>query len=76
MAANEQPHFLVPDHEILDEATTKAVLMKYGVDRSKLPKILKSDSALPQSAKIGDVIKITRKSATAGVSIYYRVVIE
>jgi len=50
--------------------------MKYGVDRSKLPKILKSDSALPQGAKIGDVIRITRKSATAGVSIYYRVVIE
>lgn len=66
----------MPDHEILDEESAKAVLMKYGVDRSKLPKILKSDAALPQGAKIGDVIKITRKSPTAGISMYYRVVIE
>jgi DNA-directed RNA polymerase subunit H len=69
-------HVLVPEHELLDEAKTKEVLMKYGVDRSKLPKILKSDPGVPDGAKIGDVIKITRKSATAGVSLYYRVVIE
>jgi DNA-directed RNA polymerase, subunit H, RpoH/RPB5 len=28
------------------------------------------------NAKIGDVLKITRKSAIAGVSYYYRVVVE
>lgn len=69
-------HVLIPEHELLDEAQTKEVLMKYGVGRSKLPKILKGDPALPEGAKIGDVVKITRKSATAGVSLYYRVVIE
>lgn len=76
MATTEKLHFLVPSHEILGEDGVKAMLMKYGIDRSKLPKILKSDAALPQGAKIGDVIKITRNSATAGISIYYRVVIE
>jgi len=50
--------------------------MEYGVDRSKLPKILKGDPALPEGAKIGDVIKITRASQTAGTAPYFRVVIE
>ncbi len=71
-----QSHILVPKHEILDEASAKEVLMKYGVDRSKLPKIKKNDSALPEGAQVGDVIKIMRDSPTAGVSLYYRVVIE
>lgn len=69
-------HVLIPKHELLDEAGAKEVLIKYGVDRSKLPKILKSDPGVPDGAKIGDIIKITRKSETAGVSLYYRVVIE
>lgn len=50
--------------------------MKYGVDRSKLPKIKKHDPALPEGVKVGDVIKITRKSQTAGTALYYRVVVE
>jgi len=76
LSVNIQSHVLVPQHEILDEASAKKVLMKYGVDRSKLPKIKKSDAALPEGAKIGDIIQITRKSPTAGVSLYYRVVVE
>jgi DNA-directed RNA polymerase subunit H len=50
--------------------------MRYGIERSKLPKIRKIDPALPNGAKVGDVIRITRKSKTAGISLYYRVVIE
>jgi len=50
--------------------------MKYGVGRSKLPKIMKHDPGLPDGAKIGDIIKITRKSKTAGSAPYYRVVVE
>ena len=76
MSANIQSHILVPKHEILDEASAKEILMKYGVDRSKLPKIKKNDAALPEGAKVGDIIKITRNSPTAGVSLYYRVVVE
>lgn len=69
-------HILVPTHEILDEKRATEVLMTYKVDRSKLPKIKKTDPALSEGAKIGDVVKITRKSPTAGESIYYRVIIE
>lgn len=50
--------------------------MQYGVDRSKLPKIKKTDPALPEGADIGNIIKITRNSSTAGTSLYYRVVVE
>jgi len=76
VAIDIRSHSYVPPHEILDEKAAMAVLMQYGVDRSKLPKIKKDDPALPEGANIGDIIKITRDSATAGVSIYYRVVVE
>ncbi len=76
MTAEIQTHSIVPKHEILDDVGAKAVLMEYGIDRSKLPKILKGDPALPDGAKVGDVVKITRKSQTAGNSLYYRVVVE
>lgn len=69
-------HFLVPRHEILSDEQVREVLMRYRVDRSKLPKIFINDPALPEGAKIGDVVKITRRSETAGEAIYYRVVIE
>lgn len=76
MAADIKSHSFVPAHEILDENGAKAVLVEYCVDRSKLPKIRKNDPALPEGAKIGDIIKITRNSPTAGVALYYRVVVE
>jgi DNA-directed RNA polymerase subunit H len=76
MTADITSHSIVPKHEILDENSAKEVLMKYEVDRSKLPKIKKNDPALPEGVKIGDIIKITRKSATAGEALYYRVVVE
>ena len=76
MTTTIQSHYLVPPHEILDDKAATAVLMEYTVDRSKLPKIMKTDPALPEGAKIGDIIKITRNSKTAGVIPYYRVVVE
>jgi len=76
MATEVNTHFLVPKHEILDDSSAQAILMKYGVDRSKLPKIKKYDPALPDGVKIGDIIRITRNSKTAGTAMYYRVVVE
>ena len=69
-------HAIVPLHEILSEDDASSVLMQYKVDRSKLPKIRCEDPALPQDAKIGDIIRISRESQTAGKSIYYRVVVD
>jgi DNA-directed RNA polymerase subunit H len=42
-----------------------------------LPRILETDPAIKEmSPKPGDVVKIVRKSETAGESVYYRVVIK
>jgi DNA-directed RNA polymerase subunit H len=76
MATEINTHFLVPTHEILEDPAAQAVLMNYGVDRSKLPKIRKIDPALPNGAKVGDIIRISRKSKTAGTAPYFRVVVE
>ncbi len=69
-------HELVPKHEILSEEEVKDLLSKYNVTKNQLPKIFDTDPAVKElNAKIGDVIKITRKSFTAGESVYYRVVV-
>ena len=45
------------------------------VTEKELPKILIMDPAiLAMEAKKGDVVRITRKSQTAGFSTYYRAV--
>lgn len=66
-------HILQPKHTILSEKETKELLQELNINISQLPKIKKDDPALPQNAKIGDVIKIERKSE-GGVTNYYRVV--
>jgi len=69
-------HELVPEHIILKENEIKEVLEKFKIEPQNLPKILLSDPAVKAiNAKEGDVLKIVRKSKTAGTSIYYRVVI-
>ncbi len=70
-------HKLVPKHEILSKEEAKKVIEKYaGGDKYKLPYIKRTDPVVRAlGAKPGDVIKITRKSPTAGESVYYRLVI-
>lgn len=47
-----------------------------GVTEKELPKILLLDPALKNlEAKPRDVVRITRKSQTAGYSTYYRIVV-
>ncbi|RLI90062.1 MAG: DNA-directed RNA polymerase subunit H [Candidatus Altiarchaeales archaeon] len=70
-------NILVPKHEVLSGKDTERLLEFYNVTRSELPKIRKDDPALKGlGAKVGDIIKITRKSPSAGTAFYYRVVIE
>jgi DNA-directed RNA polymerase subunit H len=53
------------------------VLEKYHCKATELPLIFANDPAIVGlGVKPGDMIKITRKSATAGESFYYRYVIE
>ncbi|MCX9013316.1 MAG: DNA-directed RNA polymerase subunit H [Candidatus Methanoperedens sp.] len=69
-------HVMVPDHEILDGNEVDKILVEYNIEKEQLPKIYVSDpSAVSIKAKIGDVIRITRQSPTAGRSVYYRMVI-
>ena len=69
-------HESVPTHEILSEEEVRKLLEKHKCTKLHLPKIKFSDPAIKYlGAKLGDVIKITRKSATAGKAIYYRVVV-
>lgn len=66
---------LIPKHTKISELEKEKLLEKYGVSTKDLPKILKKDFALTKlNVKEGDIIKIERKSKTAGVSFYYRVV--
>lgn len=70
-------HELVPEHEVLSPSDTKAVLKKFGIKKEQLPTIYQKDSVIKKiKAKVGDVIKITRKSETAGKTTYYRQVVE
>ncbi|MEM2121457.1 MAG: DNA-directed RNA polymerase subunit H [Candidatus Woesearchaeota archaeon] len=69
-------HVLVPEHIKLSEAEKKELLEKYKISLNELPRILKNDPAIAHlNVKEGDVIKIIRKSESAGESIYYRVVV-
>ena len=68
-------HTLTPKHLKLGEREKAQLLEKYHVTSKKLPKIIKTDAAIKElEPKPGDVIKIIRKSPTAGESIFYRAV--
>ncbi len=70
-------HVLVPKHEILPEEEKKKLLERLHVTEAELPKIFIDDPAIKHlKPKPGDVIKMTRRSPTAGETFYYRVVIE
>lgn len=70
-------HTLVPEHEIVDDETEiDEVLTEYDIRRTDLPKIKRTDPALPDDAATGDVIRITRDSRTTDRAVVYRYVIE
>ncbi len=61
----------------MSEKEKEELLSRLGAKEEQLPKIFSNDPAIRHlNAKKGDIIKITRKSPTAGRSVYYRVVIE
>ena len=70
-------HDLVPLHVLLSQEEVKTVLEKYRIKPHQLPFIKASDPAAKTiKAQPGDIIKIIRKSRTAGEAIAYRYVIE
>ena len=70
-------HVYVPKHEIMTKSDASDVLKKFNCTPTQLPLIFVNDPAIVGlGVKPGDMIKITRKSGTAGVSLYYRYVVE
>jgi len=68
-------HILQPKHSKLSEKEAKEVRLKFNISIAQLPMIKLADAALPPGSKVGDMIKIERKTKT-GKSFYYRVVVE
>ncbi|MFH0978439.1 MAG: DNA-directed RNA polymerase subunit H [Candidatus Woesearchaeota archaeon] len=70
---NISKHILVPKHKKLSEAEKKQLLEHFHITENELPKLLIKDPAvIDLKLKPRDVVKITRKSSTAGESYYYR----
>ncbi|HKU49262.1 MAG TPA: DNA-directed RNA polymerase subunit H [Nitrososphaera sp.] len=70
-------HIYQPKHEIIPKSEAEEIMRKYNAKPGQLPYIMTSDKAIEDlDVRPGDVIKITRKSPTAGESVYYRYVVE
>ena len=72
----KKAHILVPEHSKISEKEKHELLEQYRITDKELPRILKADAAIAHlDVKPGDVIKISRKSPTAGETVFYRVVV-
>ncbi len=70
-------HVYVPKHEIMTKKEAEQVLKEYNCNATELPLIFVTDPAIiGLGVKPGDMIRITRKSGTSGISLYYRYVVE
>jgi DNA-directed RNA polymerase subunit H len=70
-------HDIVPLHKILEEEEKQQLLSKYRVHPYQLPQVTSSDPAVKAiGARPGDILRIIRKSPTAGEHVAYRYVVE
>ena len=70
-------HVYVPKHEIMTKKEAEQVLKEFNCNATELPLIFVTDPAIiGLGVKPGDMIRITRKSGTSGISLYYRYVVE
>jgi DNA-directed RNA polymerase subunit H len=70
-------HESVPEHILLSPEECEEVLKRYDIEAPQLPKIHVNDPAAKEiGAKVGDIIRVVRRSPTAKQSIFYRLVID
>jgi len=74
---NVLDHEMVPDHQKMTDSEIAELLSRYQITLDQLPRIYSDDPAAKSiGAKSGDVIKIIRKSQTAGLADSYRYVVK
>lgn len=77
MRFNVLNHVNVPLHAILPDDEVKDLLQRYGIVKEQLPKIRSSDPAVRViNGQPGQVVRITRRSPTAGTATAFRLVVE
>eukprot|EP00796_Vickermania_ingenoplastis_P012586 gene12586-8625_t len=76
LAVNITQHELVPKHTPLSEKELREVLQAHAIQKIQLPRLLTSDPVARYfGLERGQVVKIERKSASAGVYVTYRQVV-
>ncbi|MEA2053867.1 MAG: DNA-directed RNA polymerase subunit H [Candidatus Thermoplasmatota archaeon] len=76
MNFNILKHELVPYYSILSRDEVKKLLSAYNIRKGDLPKMFVTDPVSRGiGAREGDIVKIIRKSLTAGESVAYRLVV-
>ena len=82
MPFNPLHHQLVPEHHLLTEEESAQALAAMRVGKDQLPKIKRTDPVIQLLERIhgpieeGRIIKVIRRSDTAGVSEAFRLVVE
>ncbi len=82
MKVDIQKHNLVPKHEVISESEKVLLQQNSDYDINDLPKIKISDPVVVELSKeddnisVGDVLRITRDSTTAGEFVSYRIIID
>ena len=70
-------HQFVPKHELLSKKEAEDLMREFHIRPHQLPYIRTSDpTAETLGAKMGDILRITRRSATAGEVVVYRYVVD
>jgi len=70
-------HNFVPKHELLSKKEAEELMEEFHIRPHQLPYVRTSDpTALALGAKMGDILRVTRKSATAGEVVVYRYVVD
>ena len=82
MPFNPLDHKLVPEHRLLSAEEAAQVLTGMSIGKDQLPKIKRTDPVVQLLERIygpieeGRIIRIVRRSETAGVSEAFRLVVE